>query len=158
MRSGKLKIAGFIVSIAGSGAVIVCVASFYSVYSKILSLASSFDLKTCKPFSIPVFIVLAAILLTASILSLIIYQKKYQNECKGSEKSVILQEELSKSAFSVTSFQVTYRVISLVMFIFLFLPAVNPARIMERKISVEMFLCLLQVLHMELIPKILKEH
>ena len=129
--TGKLKIAGFIVSIAGSGAVIVCVASFYSVYSKILSFASSFDLKTCKPFSIPVYIILAAILLTASILSIIIYQKKYQNECKGSEKSVILQEELSKSAFSVTSFQVTYRVISLVMFIFLFLPAVNPARIME---------------------------
>lgn len=130
--TGLLKKAGYIVLCVGSILIALSMINYQSAFTKISSIDSSFDLKISKPVSIPVFIVFSVIAFVSSLLSMISVICKKTGK---SESSVVLQDNLPASinskGFSVTSFQVTYRVVSLIMFIFLFLPAVNPARIME---------------------------
>ena len=130
--TGLLKKAGYIVICVGSILIALSMINYQSAFTKISSIDSSFDLKISKPVSIPVFIVFSVIAFVSSLLSMISVICKKTGK---SESSVVLQDNLPASinskGFSVTSFQVTYRVVSLIMFIFLFLPAVNPARIME---------------------------
>ena len=130
--TGLLKKAGYIVICVGSILIALSMINYQSAFTKISSIDSSFDLKISKPVSIPVFIVFSVIAFVSSLLSMISVICKKKGK---SESSLVLQDNLPASinskGFSVTSFQVTYRVVSLIMFIFLFLPAVNPARIME---------------------------
>lgn len=130
--TGLLKKAGYIVICVGSILIALSMINYQSAFTKISSIDSSFDLKISKPVSIPVFIVFSVIAFVSSLLSMISVICKKTGK---SESSVVLQDNLPASinskGFSVTSFQITYRVVSLIMFIFLFLPAVNPARIME---------------------------
>lgn len=130
--TGLLKKAGYIVICVGSILIALSMINYQSAFTKISSIDSSFDLKISKPVSILVFIVFSVIAFVSSLLSMISVICKKTGK---SESSVVLQDNLPASinskGFSVTSFQITYRVVSLIMFIFLFLPAVNPARIME---------------------------
>lgn len=135
--TGILKKAGYIVIGIGSILVALSMINYKIALTRISAINSSFDLKISKPVSIPIFIAFSIIAFISSILSIIsLCSKKQITKQQGTDlEQLCIQQgtDLQKlqNGFSVTSFQVTYRVVSLIMFIFLFLPAVNPARIME---------------------------
>ena len=132
--AGWLKKTGYFVSCFGSIFIALSMINYQIAFTKLSSISSCFDLKISKPFSIPVFIIFSAIVFVSSVLLIIsVFAKKNpKNVDENAQQTIIIQSPIIPSkGFSVTSFQVTYRVVSLIMFIFLFLPAVNPARIME---------------------------
>ena len=135
--TGILKKAGYIVIGIGSILVALSMINYKIAFTRISAINSSFDLKILKPVSIPIFIAFSIIAFISSILSIIsLCSKKQITKQQGADlEQLCIQQgtDLQKlqNGFSVTSFQITYRVVSLIMFIFLFLPAVNPARIME---------------------------
>lgn len=123
--TGIFKKIGFIVICVGSVFVALSLINYYIAYTKLSFIyQTSFDLKVVKPYSTVVFLIFALIAFGSSLLSLIFLTKE------SKEKDVV-NIGGGVSNFVVTPFFVTYRVVSLVLFIFLFLPAVNPARIME---------------------------
>lgn len=125
--TGIFKKIGFIVICVGSVFVALSLINYHTAYTRLSFIyQTSFDLKVVKPYSTVVFLIFALIAFCSSLLSLIFLTKE------SKEKDVAnIGGGGGVSNFAVTPFFVTYRVVSLVLFIFLFLPAVNPARIME---------------------------
>lgn len=113
--TGLIRKIGFIVVCVGAVGVSLSMVNYVSAYSRLTNVLATFDVMATAPNGIPLYIIFS-VLAFASALLLLIWDKN--------------DTEL-KAEFSVTSFQVTYRVLSLVLFIFLFIPALNPARISE---------------------------
>lgn len=113
--TGLLRKIGFIVVCVGAVGVSLSMVNYVSAYSRLSNVLATFDVMATAPNGIPLYIIFS-VLAFASALLLLIWDKN--------------DTEL-KAEFSVTSFQVTYRVLSLVLFIFLFIPALNPARISD---------------------------
>lgn len=123
--TGIFKKIGYIVICVGSVFVALSLINYHTAYTKLSFIyQTSFDLKVVKPYSTVVFLIFALIAFGSSLLSLIFLTKE-------SKEKDVANIGGGVSNFAVTPFFVTYRVVSLVLFIFLFLPAVNPARIME---------------------------
>lgn len=123
--TGIFKKIGFIVICVGSVFVALSLINYHTAYTRLSFIyQTSFDLKVVKPYSTVVFLIFALIAFCSSLLSLIFLTKE-------SKEKDVANIGGGVSNFAVTPFFVTYRVVSLVLFIFLFLPAVNPARIME---------------------------
>ena len=113
--TGLLRKIGFIVVCVGAVGVSLSMVNYVSAYSRLSNVLATFDVMATAPKGISLYIIFS-VLAFASALLLLIWDKN--------------DTEL-KAEFSVTSFQVTYRVLSLVLFIFLFIPALNPARISD---------------------------
>jgi putative aldouronate transport system permease protein len=113
--TGIIRKIGFIVVCVGAVGVSLSMVNYVSAYSRLSNVLATFDVMATAPKGIPLYIIFS-VLAFASALLLLIWDKN--------------DTEL-KAKFSVTSFQVTYRVLSLVLFIFLFIPALNPARISD---------------------------
>ena len=113
--TGIIRKIGFIVVCVGAVGVSLSMVNYVSAYSRLSNVLATFDVMATAPKGIPLYIIFSVLAFTSALL-LLIWDKN--------------DTEL-KSEFSVTSFQVTYRVLSLVLFIFLFIPALNPARISD---------------------------
>ena len=113
--TGLLRKIGFIVVCVGAIGVSLSMVNYVSAYSRLSNVLATFDVMATAPNGIPLYIIFSVLAFTSALL-LLIWDKN--------------DTEL-KAEFSVTSFQVTYRVLSLVLFIFLFIPALNPARISD---------------------------
>ena len=113
--TGLLRKIGFIVVCVGAVGVSLSMVNYVSAYSRLSNVLATFDVMATAPNGIPLYIIFSVLAFTSALL-LLIWDKN--------------DTEL-KAEFSVTSFQVTYRVLSLVLFIFLFIPALNPARISD---------------------------
>ena len=113
--TGLLRKIGFIVVCVGAVGVSLSMVNYVSAYSRLSNVLATFDVMATAPKGIPLYIIFSVLAFTSALL-LLIWDKN--------------DTEL-KAEFSVTSFQVTYRVLSLVLFIFLFIPALNPARISD---------------------------
>ena len=113
--TGLLRKIGYIVVCVGAVGVSLSMVNYVSAYSRLSNVLATFDVMATAPKGIPLYIIFSVLAFTSALL-LLIWDKN--------------DTEL-KAEFSVTSFQVTYRVLSLVLFIFLFIPALNPARISD---------------------------
>lgn len=113
--TGIIRKIGFIVVCVGAVGVSLSMVNYVSAYSRLSNVLATFDVMATAPKGIPLYIIFSVLVFTSALL-LLIWDKN--------------DTEL-KAEFSVTSFQVTYRVLSLVLFIFLFIPALNPARISD---------------------------
>ena len=118
------------------GCIIFCLGSiltafsmtFYSgAYNMLNETMDMFDIQPLYPSTIPVFIVFPAFAFLCS-LGLFISDKIIAAKKADSEK-VTLDLEPIKSEFNPFPFQVTFRILSLLLFILLFIPGANPARI-----------------------------
>ena len=113
--TGLIRKIGFIVVCVGAVGVSISMVNYVSAYSRLSNVLATFDVMATAPNGIRLYIIFSVLAFTSALL-LLIWDKN--------------DTEL-KAEFSVTSFQVTYRVLSLVLFIFLFIPALNPARISD---------------------------
>lgn len=112
----KVKKIGYI-TIACS-CVLVCL-SMINFNSAFISLNAAYDLIDVSPISpkgIGVYLAISMFLFVFAVISF--FTTKYDKE--------------EKSEITATPFQVTYRILALLLFITLFLPGLNPARISEK--------------------------
>ncbi|MCR4735737.1 MAG: ABC transporter permease subunit [Treponema sp.] len=113
--SGLFKKLGFIISIAGSVLTAASMALFNYAWQRLDSVSDSLDVSPIAPQGITAYIIFAVLVLAFSVALLIL------------DKSPA--DEVSK--LSVTPFQITFRVLALLLFVLLFIPGANPARISE---------------------------
>lgn len=113
---GKLwiKRTGYIIICAGSVFVALSMLNFTQNYLLFLNDFHSESLFPVKPNGITLYITFAILAFAFSISTLLL--DKCENEC---------------NTFTAFPFQITYRVLSLLLFVLLFIPGANPSRISE---------------------------
>ncbi len=114
--TGKIKKIGYLISCVGSVLVSVSMINFNTAYYSFKNAPNSAMFNPSEPFGYSFYIIFSVIIF-ACALALIFTEKQ--------EKSI-------PSEFSVKPFQYTFRIIALVLFILLFIPGANPARISEK--------------------------
>lgn len=114
--TGKIKKIGYLISCVGSVLVSVSMINFNTAYYSFKNAPNSAMFNPSEPFGYSFYIIFS-VLIFACALALIFTEKQ--------EKSI-------PSEFSVKPFQYTFRIIALVLFILLFIPGANPARISEK--------------------------
>lgn len=114
--TGKIKKIGYLISCVGSVLVSVSMINFNTAYYSFKNAPNSTMFNPSEPFGYSFYIIFS-VLIFACALALIFTEKQ--------EKSI-------PSEFSVKPFQYTFRIIALVLFILLFIPGANPARISEK--------------------------
>lgn len=111
----KIKKIGYLIICAGSVLVAVSMIFHVSGYLMLDSAMDMLDVKVIPPAGIPVYVIFAALSFACALV--LLFTDKPEAE--------------EKSEFSVTPFQITFRVLALLLFILLFIPGANPARISE---------------------------
>ncbi len=106
---------GYIIACAGSVLVMISLTNFNVSYGMLNSAMDMLEVEAIPPAGITVFIIVSLFILAFGITQIIL------------EKS----NKEEKSKLSVIPFQYTFRVLALLLFILLFIPGANPARISE---------------------------
>ncbi len=114
--TGKVRRIGYLISCIGAIFTSFSMINFSSAYTIFSTAPNSSLFNPSKPFGYAFYIIFS-ILIFACALALLFTEK---------------QEKEIPSQFSEKPFQYTYRVIALVLFVLLFIPGANPARISER--------------------------
>lgn len=114
--TGKIKKIGYLISCVGSVLVSVSMINFNTAYYSFKNAPNSAMFNPSEPFGYSFYIIFS-VLIFACALALLFTEK---------------QEKEIPSQFSEKPFQYTYRIIALVLFILLFIPSANPARISEK--------------------------
>lgn len=115
---GKIKKIGYLISTGGAILFIISLVNFFVAYIKMDQVSEAIDLQVIYPYAAICYGIFAVLVIVCSLLLL----KFEKSEADSSD---------FKSLFSVTPFQNTYRVLALLLFILLFIPAANPTRISE---------------------------
>lgn len=114
--SGKIRKIGYLISCIGSVFVSLSMINFNTAYYSFKNAPNSTMFNLSEPFGYSFYIIFS-VLIFACTLALLFTEKQ------GKE---------IPSEFSVKPFQYTFRIIALVLFILLFIPGANPARISEK--------------------------
>lgn len=124
---GAVRKIGYIVVCVGGALVCASMIAYSSLHAQFAPLAQKYALTAINMHGTIVFVVFALLSALASAY-LSVNDKKLRavNALQTKQDEVALVEK-----FNVRPFQVTFRVVSLLLFVFLFLPTVNPARIMD---------------------------
>ena len=116
--TNKIRKLGYIVISAGSVLLALSMLPYASAYNSLAASLDSLDVAPLAPAGRLAFIILAVISFAVS-LALLVFEKENEGEAGASLKS-----ELKAGPF-----QITYRLLALLIFILLFVPGSNPARI-----------------------------
>lgn len=114
--TGKIRKIGYLISCIGSVLVSLSMINFNTAYYSFKNAPNSTMFNLSEPFGYSFYIIFS-VLIFACTLALLFTEK---------------QEKEIPSEFSVKPFQYTFRIIALVLFILLFIPGANPARISEK--------------------------
>lgn len=116
--TGLFKKLGLIISAAGSILTAISMVNYQIAFNKLNSTMDMLDVQIKNPAGISFFIVfsIVTVVFIIGIFALEIVAK---------------EDDTEKTSLSVNPFQYTFRLISLLVFILLFIPAANPARISE---------------------------
>lgn len=114
--TGKIRKIGYLISCIGSVLVSLSMINFNTAYYSFKNAPNSTMFNLSEPFGYSFYIIFS-VLIFACTLALLFTEK---------------QEKEIPSEFSVKPFQYTFRLIALVLFILLFIPGANPARISEK--------------------------
>ena len=114
--TGKIRKIGYLISCIGSVFVSLSMINFNTAYYSFKNAPNSTMFNLSEPFGYSFYIIFS-VLIFACTLALLFTEK---------------QEKEIPSEFSVNPFQYTFRLIALVLFILLFIPGANPARISEK--------------------------
>lgn len=125
--SGKkiIKKIGYILLCAGGLCVCATMPLYNSAFAKLTATMDTLEVLACEPSGIVLYVVFGILAVVFSVLGLI-----FDGSAK-TEKSDESGELSNLSLLSPQPFLVTYRIISLLLFILLFIPGANPARISE---------------------------
>lgn len=122
--SKKLRKAGYIVSAVGAVLVIVSLAGFTKAYNQLndinYNVDTSIDVMAFKGPGAKIFIIFSVIVILLAALSFVCEKLFSKNEI-----------ETEKRGLQAAPFQYTYRILALLLFVLLFIPGANPARISE---------------------------
>lgn len=111
----KIRKTGYVMVAAGAVLAAATMPLYNKAYLMVSSTMDMLDIKAIPPAGIRVFLAVIA-LVTVFALILLFTDNSTKNE---------------KSEFVVTPFQYTYRILSLLLFVLMFIPTANPARISE---------------------------
>lgn len=115
---------GLIISCVGSLIVLFSLNLYFSAFDKLYSTTDFLEINPMQPHGITLLIITSIVIFLLS-LTLIVLDKKLLKEKE------ITELETEKNHFSLKPFQFTFRILSLLLFICLFIPGANPARISE---------------------------
>lgn len=114
--TNKIKIAGYTISAFAAMASAFTMFLYKSGYEKFTSAPGAWNFNPIEPKGIVLFIVLALLVALTALAAL--FTQKY--------------EKSAASSFRQEPFQYTYRILALILFVLLFIPGANPARISEK--------------------------
>ena len=114
--TNKLRKIGYLIIAVASVLVAISMANFVVAYNALNSTMENLELSVIAPKGIPLFIIFS-LLSFGMVVALFFTEGKTNKE----EKSVL----------AAKPFQYTYRILALLLFVILFIPSVNPARISE---------------------------
>ena len=123
----KIRIAGLATIIAGSILTGLSLILYNSAYNNLYSATDFLDVSPVAPHGIKLFIIFS-ILALAFAVTLFVTDKNREEEAAPTEAEAAL---LKAGSFPLLPFEVTFRVLALLLFILLFIPGANPARISE---------------------------
>ena len=123
----KIKNIGCIIICSASVLIAVSMSFYTEAYNMLNETMDMLDVLPIYPSTIPVFIVFSVIAFVFA-LGLFILDVFFARKINGEEIYAVNPESI-KSEFSAFPFQVTFRILSLILFILLFIPGANPARI-----------------------------
>ena len=113
--TNKIRKLGLIIAACGAFITALSLLNFAFAYSKLDSVSDMLDVSPIPPAGIPGFIVFCVLSIGFAVASFVM-QKSPADE---------------PSTISLTPFQITFRVLALLLFVLLFIPGANPARISE---------------------------
>ena len=114
--TNKFRKIGYLIIAVASVLVAISMANFAVAYNALNSTMENLELSVIAPKGIPLFIIFS-LLSFGMVVALFFTEGKTNKE----EKSVL----------AAKPFQYTYRILALLLFVILFIPSVNPARISE---------------------------
>lgn len=124
---GALRKIGLIISCVGSCAVIFSLKLYFSAFDKLYYTTDFFEINPMQPHGTTLLIITSVLIFILSLV-LVILDKKIISDNQVKE---VTELETGKAVLSVKPFQFTFRILSLLLFICLFIPGANPARISE---------------------------
>lgn len=123
----KIRIAGLITIIAGNVFTGLTLFLYNSAYNNLYSATDFLDVSPVAPHGIKLFIIFSVLALAFAV-TLFVTDKNREEEAAPAE---VEASQLKEGSFPVLPFEVTFRVLALLLFILLFIPGANPARISE---------------------------
>ncbi len=123
----KIRIIGLATIIAGSILTELSLILYNSAYNNLYSATDFLDVSPVAPHGIKLFIIFSVLAL-AFAATLFVTDKNREVEAAPAE---VEASQLKEGSFPVLPFEVTFRVLALLLFILLFIPGANPARISE---------------------------
>lgn len=123
----KIRIAGLTTIIAGSILTGLSLILYNAAYNNLYSATDFLDVSPVAPHGIKLFIIFSVLALAFAV-TLFVTDKQSEEEAAPAEAEAA---QLKADSFPVLPFEVTFRVLALLLFILLFIPGANPARISE---------------------------
>lgn len=123
----KIRIAGLTTIIAGSILTGLSLILYNAAYNNLYSATDFLDVSPVAPHGIKLFIIFSVLALAFAV-TLFVTDKNREEEAAPAEAEAA---QLKAGSFPVLPFEVTFRVLALLLFILLFIPGANPARISE---------------------------
>ena len=124
----KIRLAGLITAGVCSILIGLSMINFNAAYNNLYSATDFLDVSPVPPHGIKLFVTFAIVVLAFAIALFFTDKVRSEQETIPVEKE---GEKASTSLFPILPFEVTFRVLALLLFILLFIPGANPARISE---------------------------
>lgn len=129
----KIRVAGLVTIIAGSLLTGLTLILYNSAYNNLYSASDFLDVSPVAPHGIKLFIIFTVLVLVFAVT--LFFTDKAAEEIEATPTEAVSSEtglgKTPTSSFPLLPFEVTFRVLALLLFILLFIPGANPARISE---------------------------